>query len=155
MFGLISACVIVLDQVTKWLVTRSIGWNDGITIWPNFINLVHVRNPGAAFGIMSQNAGYIRWTFLAGVSVAALLVVLWLVVRSRDYDGYLLTAYGFFFAGAAGNLIDRLRYGEVIDFIDVYVGKYHWPAFNVADSVLCIGVGLFVIYSLKGRDRLP
>lgn len=152
-FALISTCVIAADQATKWMVMRCIPWNDGINVLPGLVNLVHVRNPGAAFGIMSQNTGYLRWFFLVAVAVAALLILLCLIVRATRLDGYLLTAYALFFAGAAGNLIDRLRYGEVIDFIDVYVGKYHWPAFNVADSVLCAGVGLLLVHSLRGGFR--
>ncbi len=145
----------MLDQATKWLATRCIPQNDGVAVLPYFVNMVHVRNPGAAFGIMSQNSGTLQWTLLVVVSLAALVIVWWLVVRSDHLDGCILTAYAFFFGGAAGNLIDRLRYGEVVDFIDVYVGKYHWPAFNVADAVLCIGAGLLLLHSLRGGSRTP
>uniref|UniRef100_A0A7C4AS16 Lipoprotein signal peptidase n=1 Tax=Desulfomonile tiedjei TaxID=2358 RepID=A0A7C4AS16_9BACT len=153
-FSLISASAIILDQATKWLATRCIPLNESVAV-VHFVNMVHVRNPGAAFGIMSQNSGAFQWTLLVLISVAALLIVLWLVARSDAIDGYILTAYAFFFAGAAGNLIDRLRYGEVVDFIDVYAGKYHWPAFNVADAVLCIGAGLLLLHSLRGGMRAP
>ncbi len=154
-FSLVAASAIILDQATKWLATRWIPLNDGVAILPYFVNIVHVRNPGAAFGILSQNSGAFQWIFLVGVSLTALVIVLWLVVRADSLDGCILTAYAFFFAGAAGNLIDRVRYGEVIDFIDVYAGKYHWPAFNVADTVLCIGAGLILLHSFRGGPRPP
>lgn len=123
LFGLITTSVIALDQATKSMIMSWISGNDGLTLLPGLVNLVHVRNPGAAFGIMSQNNSYLSRAFLVGVSIAALITILYLVARTKRLHGYLLAAYAFFFAGAAGNLIDRLRYGEVIDFIDVYVGN--------------------------------
>lgn len=154
-FGLISVMIIALDQVTKSIIVSCVSGNDSLNVLPGLLNIVHVRNPGAAFGIMSEDNGYLSKIFLVGVSLAALIIVLCLVARTREHDRYHITAYAFFFAGAAGNLIDRLRYGEVIDFIDVYVGQYHWPAFNVADSALCAGAGLLMLHSIRGSFGNP
>ncbi len=148
-FWLISACIVALDQVTKYLVTRCIVADEGFNLLPGLVNVVHVRNPGAAFGIMSESGGYFRWYFLVAVSFAALAIVLFLAFRSKALDYHIIIAYALFFSGTAGNLVDRLRFGEVIDFIDVYVGKYHWPAFNVADAALCAGVGLLLLKSFR------
>ena len=131
--------VIVADQVTKYLVTTSIPLHRGIEIIPGFANLVHARNPGAAFGIFADSTSNLRSLFLLLVSVAALVCIIWIVAASKQIDSYLLVGLSFFFGGATGNLVDRLRFGEVIDFVDVYVGSYHWPAFNVADASLCVG----------------
>ncbi len=152
-FFLISLGIVAADQITKWWVLSFIPLDEGINAIPGLVNIVHARNPGAAFGIMSQHSSTFRWVFLVAVSVCALLIVLWLVVSSQDLSPGLLIGYSLFFGGAAGNLIDRTRFGEVIDFVDVFVGQYHWPAFNVADSALCMGVGLFALYAFRDSRR--
>lgn len=152
-FFSISSGIAAVDQLTKWLVLSFIPLDGGINVVPGLVNIVHARNPGAAFGIMSQHSSDFRWLFLLAVSVAALLVVLWLVLSSHDLSTGLLIGYSLFFGGAAGNLIDRARFGEVIDFLDVFVGQYHWPAFNVADSALCVGVGLFALCAIRDSGR--
>ena len=149
-FGVIAALVVITDQWTKSLVIESIPPDGGLSLIPGFVNLVHARNPGAAFGIMSEAGSGFRSSFLLLVSVSALSVILWAVFFSKRMDSFLLTGYSLFFGGAAGNLVDRIRFGEVIDFLDVHVGNYHWPAFNVADSALCVGVVFFLLHVFFG-----
>jgi signal peptidase II len=150
---IIALVVIIADQVTKYLVTTGIPVHRGVEIIPGFANLVHVRNPGAAFGIFADSTSNLRAVFLLLVSVAALVCIIWTVVASKQIDSYLLAGLSFFFGGATGNLVDRLRFGEVIDFVDVYVGSFHWPAFNVADASLCVGTGLLFLHFLLRKDR--
>ncbi len=155
-FTLTALAIIVLDQVTKHWIVTSIPVNRAVEIIPGFFDLVHARNPGAAFGIFSRSTAGYRSAFFIAISAVALVVILWLVITTREPDAYLLAGYTFFFGGAAGNLIDRILYGEVIDFLDFYVGAIHWPAFNVADSALCIGTACFFLHVfLKSPQESP
>lgn len=130
-FVLIVFAIVTLDQATKYLARIHIGSFDVIEIFP-VLNLVHVRNEGAAFG-MFRSLGN---SFFIAVSVIAIIIITWVAVTGReDYRIFSLLA-----GGALGNLIDRIFLGYVVDFIDVTVAGYHWPAFNVADSSLSIGV---------------
>lgn len=150
-FGLGALVVVVLDQVTKYLVASYIPLHESIPVIAGYVSLVHVRNPGAAFGILSEFGGIPRGVFFVLVSIVALAVILWLVVTSKENDPWLLGGYTLFFGGALGNLVDRFRFGEVVDFLDVHMGPYHWPAFNVADSALCVGTAVFFAYFLLKR----
>jgi len=115
------------------------------------MNLVHARNPGAAFGIMSGYESVLRAAFFILISVTALVVILAMVIFSRDGGFLLILGYSLFFGGALGNLVDRIRFGEVIDFLDLHLGSVHWPAFNVADSALCAGTALFFLHFLVNK----
>jgi len=151
LFALVALAVAVLDQFTKYLVAAYVPLHESIPVITGYVNLVHVRNPGAAFGILAGFGGVVRSAFFILVSVAALVVIAWLASSSEENNAWLLSGYSLFFGGALGNLIDRLRFGEVVDFIDVHVGPYHWPAFNVADSALCVGTAAFFVYFLFKR----
>jgi signal peptidase II len=152
-FIIIAVVVLVADQVTKYLVTAFIPLHRGVEVIPGFANLVHARNPGAAFGIFADSTSHLRSLLLLLVSVAALVCIIWIVVASKQIDSYLLVGLSFFFGGAAGNLVDRGRFGEVIDFVDVYAGSFHWPAFNVADASLCMGTAFLFLHFLLRKDR--
>lgn len=145
-FVLVSALVIAADQFTKHLVLAYVPLNGGFEILPGYMDLVHARNRGAAFGIMAGSLWGLRSVFFIVISFAALAVILWMLIRFKDSGVLLTMGYAFFFGGAAGNLVDRIRYGEVIDFLDFHVAGVHWPAFNVADSALCIGTALFFLH---------
>jgi signal peptidase II len=153
LFSVIAVVILILDQVTKWLVTAYIPLNGGTTLIEGYVNLVHARNSGAAFGILANGAGSYRLLLLVGVSLAATIIIPWIVITSESIRPLLLAAYGLFMGGATGNLIDRLTAGEVVDFIDFHVGSLHWPAFNVADSALCVGTALIFVYYLKKSDK--
>ncbi len=152
-FVVIALVVLVSDQVTKCLVATSIPLHRWVEIIPGFLDLVHTRNPGAAFGILADSSTHLSSLFLVLVSVIALVGIVWMVGASERIDTYLLVGLALFFGGAGGNLVDRVRFGEVIDFIDVYVGNFHWPTFNVGDASLCVGTALFFLHFLLERSE--
>ncbi len=143
-FGVIAVIIIVADQMTKYLISNSIPLNGSETIIPGFLDLVHVRNAGAAFGVFADKTGIISRFALSGISLIALIVIAW-IVTFQHLDRYSIVGFALFFGGAAGNFLDRLLLGEVTDFIDVYLGTLHWPAFNLADSALTVGAFIFCI----------
>lgn len=150
-FLLLVALVAAADQITKALVSADIPLDRGIEVIPGILNLVHARNPGAAFGMLADAGAHWRPVFFIVISVAALAVIVRLLAGSSRTEWRLLGGYSLFFAGALGNLVDRIRFGEVVDFIDVHVGAWHWPAFNVADAALCAGSALFLLHFLWDR----
>lgn len=136
---LTSSIVIALDQITKYLALYYINPYDFIKIFP-FLHLVMVTNKGAAFGMFkSIGSGF----FIVASVIAIFFVIFLLIKGKKDYLGLSLIL-----GGAIGNLIDRLLYGRVVDFIDLSIGKYHWPAFNVADSCLTVGVTIILLTHL-------
>lgn len=137
---LIVIAVVALDQLTKWEVTRGMRLHESVPIIPDFFSLTYIRNSGAAFGILAgSNAGF-RMVFfgLTSVLALALLGTIYARLSSADWIGQISVAA--IFGGAIGNLIDRVRFGEVIDFLDFSMGGHHWPAFNVADAAITVGV---------------
>jgi len=149
------AVILVLDQVTKFLVDRWMPLHHSIPIIDNLFSLTYVRNTGAAFGIFAGSHEAFRLPFLILVSIAALGFVLLMLKRLPEEQTGLITALAFIVGGALGNLIDRILYGEVIDFLDVYWSHYHWPAFNVADSFITIGVIITLFYLIKAKGEDP
>jgi signal peptidase II len=148
------AAIVILDQLTKVVVDRTIALYQSIAIVDGLFSFTYVRNPGAAFGIFAGHAAIYRRPFLILVSILASGFIVILLKRLDGRERGLITALTFILGGAVGNLIDRVFYGEVIDFLDVYWRNYHWPAFNVADSFITIGVAvaLFYLYKHKGDD---
>ena len=144
--------VLGLDQLTKFLVVSSLSLYEQIEVIPGFFNLVYVTNPGAAFSMLADIDSPWRHYFFVIVGFLALvfLTIYWFQLRQRAPMQGL--AIALIAGGALGNLVDRLRTGAVIDFIDLYWRAYHWPAFNIADSAICIGVGLFLVLSFKEKD---
>jgi signal peptidase II len=136
---------LLLDQLTKELILSSMSLHQSIELLENFAHITYVRNPGAAFGILADHS--LRLPFFILVSVVASLGILWYLRREQGGNLRLQIGLGLIFSGALGNLIDRIRFTEVIDFIDVHWYQYHWPAFNVADSAICVGVGLLLVDS--------
>ncbi|HEX2121116.1 MAG TPA: signal peptidase II [Thermoanaerobaculia bacterium] len=138
----ITAVVLILDIWTKWLVMRRIDLHEAIPVIPDFFQLVHVRNTGAAFGIGANADSRLVPLLLNVGAIAVFCVVVVYALRSAVSDRLLQTGLHLILGGAIGNLLDRFRFGYVVDFLDVYIGTHHWPAFNVADSAICIGIGL-------------
>lgn len=139
---------IALDQLTKAWIVASLGLYQSREIIPGFFNLVHVTNSGAAFSFLADvDSPWRHYFFLAvgGLAVVGLTVAYWKMAR---LNWYYCPALALITGGAIGNLIDRIRFGAVIDFLDVYLGHYHWPAFNVADSAICIGAGMCLIINI-------
>ena len=145
----VSLSIIILDAFTKWLVTERIGLHDAVPLIPDFFQLVHVRNTGAAFGIGANAESRIVPLMLNAGAIAVFFVVVVYAFRTAVTDRLLQTGLHLILGGAIGNLVDRFRFGYVVDFLDVYVKvggrEHHWPAFNVADSAICIGIALLFL----------
>jgi signal peptidase II len=148
--GSIVGIVLLLDQITKYVVEARIRLHDVIIVIPGFFNLTHVRNKGAAFGMLSGLPEFWRSAFFITVTIIAVITIIVLIVKT--HERLPLYAFSLIAGGAVGNVIDRIRYGEVVDFIQWYVRSYYWPSFNVADSAISIGVALLAIEMLFGTS---
>ena len=142
---------LVLDQATKLAVDKSFQLYESIAVMP-FFNLTYVHNTGAAFSFLSEAGGWQRWFFAALAIIMSFIMTLW-ITRLKEHETLLAVALSLILGGAIGNLIDRLAYGYVIDFVDVYYETYHWPAFNIADSSITIGVVLMLLDSFKSEKN--
>jgi signal peptidase II len=151
----VTGAVILSDQITKLYIMQTMRLHESISIIPNLFSLTYIRNPGAAFGLLAGSSNAFRMVFFGLTSIFALALLGTILVRmpERDWVGRLSVAG--ILGGAIGNLIDRLRYGEVIDFLDVYVENYHWPAFNVADSAITVGVIFLIIHFAFEKKEGP
>lgn len=143
--------VVFFDQLTKQLIIKSLRVYESVPVIQGFFDLVHVRNRGMAFGIMNDSPSDSgMWLLLAMSFVAIALLLVWFF-RMKE-EGVLFTlSLSLILGGAVGNIIDRLRFGEVVDFLDVYVGAYHWPAFNVADAAITVGTFMIAATLLFAR----
>lgn len=150
---LISGPVILLDQISKAVVLNTMRLYESIPVIPGFFNLTHIHNPGGAFGFMAGQSLVVRTILFLVVSTLAIGLILHFYFKTPPTHPYLSAAFALIFAGAVGNLIDRLRFGKVVDFLDFYIGALHWPAFNVADSAITVGISVFVLHLL--RNRMP
>jgi signal peptidase II len=145
-----------LDQLTKYWIARTLPAHTVIPVIPGFFNLVHVYNRGAAFGLLANwSPDYVRYFFIV-TNLAIALVLGFLYWRTKERYPLFLWGYSLLLSGALGNLIDRIRFGEVLDFLDFYVGRHHWPAFNVADSLICIGAGFLILamWRFEGEENV-
>jgi signal peptidase II len=146
--ALVGLAVLVADQVTKAIVERAMMLHETIPILPVFA-LTYVRNTGAAFGVFGAAPAGVRLPLFLLVTVAAAWALISMLRRARPGQRLLVAALGAILGGAAGNFICRVRYGEVIDFLDAHWGDLHWPAFNVADSAITVGVLIVLLTSLR------
>ncbi|MEW6289213.1 MAG: signal peptidase II [Thermodesulfobacteriota bacterium] len=152
---LLAGLIIVADQLTKWLIMSRFGLYEIKEIVPGFFNLTYLHNTGAAFGLLANANPAWRPYFFIGIALAALVFVFFAFRQYRHRSAAYVFAFAFIGGGAVGNLIDRVRFGSVVDFLDFYVATHHWPAFNVADSAIVVGVGLFLLGSLLDKDGEP
>ncbi len=148
---MIAGIIIIADQATKWWVLHAIASYEIITIIPGFFNLIHVQNPGGAFGFFAAHNSQVRGLFFIVFSLIAVALILYLYRSTSVRHRWLLAGFSLIVGGALGNLIDRLRFGRVVDFIDLYIGNLHWPAFNIADSAITIGMIIFAIYLITKK----
>ena len=139
---------VILDQLTKMLIVQSLQLYESVEIIPGFFNLVYVTNSGAAFSLLADVDSPWRHYFFLGVGMLAVIGMSFAAWKLAAVNRYYSIALGMIAGGAIGNLLDRLRFGAVVDFLDVYVGRYHWPAFNVADSAICVGAAVFLAINL-------
>jgi signal peptidase II len=151
----LTGLVILVDQITKLYIMQTMRLHESIPIIPNLFSLTYIRNPGAAFGLLAGSSNTFRMIFFGLTSVIALGLLGTILLRmpEREWMGRLSVAG--ILGGAIGNLIDRLRYGEVIDFLDFFIENYHWPAFNVADSAITVGVTFLIIHFMLEKKEDP
>ena len=142
----ISAVIVVLDQITKTIIINSLELYHSVKIIPGFFNITHIHNPGGAFGFLANQSSAVRVIVFLFVSILALGFILYFYHKTPETHKMLATGFALIFGGAIGNLIDRVRFGTVVDFLDVYIKNLHWPAFNIADSAITIGMGVFVYH---------
>jgi signal peptidase II len=147
----ISVIVFVVDQWTKHAVIDGMTLYQSIQIVP-FFNLTYVHNYGAAFSILYDAGGWQRY-FLSAIALGVSALILWWLRGTKKELILLPVAFSFILGGALGNVYDRMVYGYVIDFLDLYYGSYHWPAFNIADSAIFIGAGLLIIDMFKNKEE--
>jgi signal peptidase II len=149
----LSALVLVLDQASKWFMVSWLSLYETVAVMP-FFNFTMAHNTGAAFSLLANAGGWQRWFFTIIAIVVSMVMVVWLK-RLTANARLEAIAISLMLGGAIGNLIDRLMYGYVIDFVDLYnyFGTYHFPAFNIADSALCIGVTLLIIDTFKNKPE--
>ena len=147
--------IVIADQLTKFMVDRTMPLHYSIPVIDGFFNLTYIRNTGAAFGILAGSHEAIRLPVLVVFSLVAIGFILVLLKRLPSHETGLITALAFILGGAIGNLIDRVAYGEVIDFLDFYWSGYHWPAFNLADSFITVGVLIIAYYLIRAKGADP
>ena len=146
-FYLIALAIVFLDQTTKLVIIQTIQYGQAIAIIPDFFDIVFVLNPGAAFGFLSTLSAEVRNPLFILISVVAVVLIVFYHARYLGSNRLVSFALALVLGGAAGNLIDRLRYGMVVDFLDVHVGQYHWPAFNVADAAVSLAT-LIILFRI-------
>lgn len=146
----LSVIVFVSDQWTKIAVVDSIELYQSVQI-TGFFNLTHVHNYGAAFSFLSDSGGWQRWFFTA-IAFGVSAMILWWLKGTEKRLVLLPVAFSLILGGALGNVYDRVAYGYVIDFLDVYYQDWHWPAFNIADSAICVGAALLIIDMFKNNE---
>ncbi len=144
---IVSVTVVIIDQLSKWIMSEKLQLHDNIKIIDGFFNLTLVHNPGAAFGLFPHH----QQLFFA-FSVITTIAILFVYIKYARKNSTVQVLLGLILGGAIGNLIDRMSFGYVIDFLDFYLYKYHWPAFNVADSSICLGVGLITLILMKEQQ---
>lgn len=146
----LSGLVIVLDQASKWFMTSILSLHESIVVIP-FFNLSMAHNYGAAFSFLAQMGGWQRWFFVGLTTVISVGLFIWLKKLAKTNVEAM--SVSLILGGALGNVIDRIYFGYVVDFLDVYYGSYHWPTFNIADSAIVVGAVILVIDSFVHKSE--
>ena len=146
--AVVAGLVVLADQITKVLILEYLPYQHSITVVAGFFDITHIHNPGGAFGLMANMSKTMRTVVFLLASSAAVGLIFYLYVKIPPSYAFLAVGFSLIFGGAIGNLIDRVRLGVVVDFLDVYLGNYHWPAFNVADSAITVGIFIFGFHLL-------
>lgn len=152
-FG-VAAAIVLLDQLTKVYIREHLGLYDSIIVFDSFFHITHLQNPGAAFGLLADAHSSLRIPFFLIVGAFAIAALTYFVRRVDEERLLLLASLGAILGGAIGNLVDRVWFGAVTDFLDFHVNGYHWPAFNVADSGITVGMVILILYSLFAPEGL-
>jgi signal peptidase II len=149
---IIAGLVFIADQAAKALVVRSMPLFDSIELIPRFFSLTHIKNPGGAFGFMANAAPGARLFIFIFVSIVAVFFILYMYLQTPRSHPFLSAALALVFGGALGNIADRVRFGEVTDFFDFYFKSAHWPAFNIADAAITVGVSIVAYHLLFKKN---
>ncbi len=145
----ITILVIVFDQASKWLMMSWLSLYETVVVMPYF-NLTMAHNEGAAFSFLAQAGGWQRWFFIGLALIISVVLFVWLA-KLKPTEKLEAISLSLILGGAIGNVIDRISYGYVVDFIDLHIGHNHWPVFNIADSAICIGAILLIADSFKSE----
>ena len=152
--GIIAVSVIVLDQLTKYIICQTLPLHRQIAVSQDFFHIIHIRNPGIAFGLFTHAGSRFKIPMLIFISGVAVFILVFFLAQIKEESRLQLTCFSLVLGGALGNLIDRFRFGEVIDFIYVHwYTEFYWPAFNVADSAISVGIMLLALDMLLGIKR--
>ena len=152
------AVAVLFDFITKAYIDSNMSLHESVVVIGGLLNITYVRNPGAAFSFLATASPGFRSVFFLSVTILSIVLVLYYIAKSKTEEPLMIFALSLILSGALGNFIDRVRIGEVIDFIDVHLGAYHWPAFNVADSAITVGacIMLFALFKRpKEHDHSP
>ena len=142
----ISSLIVFVDQLTKYFILRHLLLGQTVPAIPRFFNITHVQNPGGAFGFLANLSPGMRTLIFLFISSLAVGLIFYFYMKTPRSQAWLAAGFALIFGGAIGNLIDRVRFGVVIDFLDLYIHKYHWPAFNIADSAISAGIIIFLYH---------
>ncbi|HKQ96575.1 MAG TPA: signal peptidase II [Candidatus Polarisedimenticolia bacterium] len=153
LWAALSATILLFDQISKAQVRRLLPLHESVTVLPGFVQLTHVTNRGALFGMLHDLPDPWRSALFTLVPLLAIVLILGFQARTPAGARIAHAGLALILGGAAGNLADRLRFGQVTDFVDVFVGAHHWPAFNLADSSICVGVALLVLDLMRHGGR--
>ncbi len=151
--ALVSGCVVFADQSTKYIIKINLSLHNNIIVIEKFFNITHIMNPGGAFGFLATQSPEIRKFIFLFLSSIVVFFVLWFYKKTALNFVFFSYGLALIFGGAIGNLIDRFRYGNVLDFLDFYIGSAHWPAFNVADSAISIGMCILIYHILFNKIK--
>ena len=146
--AIVAGLVVLADQVSKAFILKHLPYHQSIIIIRGFFDITHIRNPGGAFGLMANMSPIFRTVIFLFISSLAAGLIFYFYKKTPSSHSLLATAFALIFGGAIGNLIDRLRFGNVVDFLDIYLGNFHWPAFNIADSAITVGIFIFIFHLL-------
>jgi signal peptidase II len=149
----VAASIVVLDQLTKWMITRSMELHESVPVIDSLFHITYVRNRGGAFSILSDQPDAIRIPFFVTVSIVALATLVYFLRSVAEDQKLLLFALAGILGGAIGNFTDRITAGTVVDFLDVHWRGWYWPAFNVADSFISVGTVIVLLYSFFAKDE--
>ena len=145
---ILSGLVVLADQITKALILKYLPLHKSIPVIAGIFDITHVLNPGGAFGLMANMSVVVRTVVFLFISSLAVGLIFYFYIKIPPGHGFLAAGFALIFGGAIGNLIDRVRFGMVVDFLDFYIGQNHWPAFNIADSAITVGIFIFIYHLL-------
>jgi len=149
----VVACLVLLDQVTKFFISSNMCVHDSFPVIDGLFNITYIRNTGAAFGFLANASPMVRSFFLIGVTIAVILLIIYYIWKIKAEEKFFTFPLSLILAGAVGNLIDRVRFGDVVDFLDFYISSYHWPAFNIADSAISIGAIILFFEVFRKKEE--